>query len=296
MRDIVRYPHLAEWGRVTSYRQGQLDRLASVEVHTGVGEMSTHDVLTYGADKVVIATGASWAADGFGAVTMAPLPGADASLAQICTPEQVMAGKETGERVVVLDYEGYFTGVGMAELLADQGKQVTIVTNWDTVAPHCIYTEEIHDIRRMMHEKNIAQHTLHWAESIDIGSAVNVTIFYLYRDGPVRTMTPKSGEYARRAGTEVTELECDSIILCTARNSNDGLFRELKARHAEWAGQEIQAVYQIGDCHAPRLIANCIFDGHRLAREFESEDPQYPLPWIRERQVWGHETFPKLPG
>ena len=68
----------------------------------------------------------------------------------------------------------------------------------------------------MMHEKNIAQHTLHWAESIDIGSAVNVTIFYLYRDGRVRTMTPKSGEYARRAGTEVTELECDSVILCTA--------------------------------------------------------------------------------
>ena len=64
-----------------------------------------------------------------------------------------MAGKETGERVVVLDYEGYYTGVSMAELLADQGKDVSIVTNFDNVASHCIYTEEIHDIRRMMHEK-----------------------------------------------------------------------------------------------------------------------------------------------
>jgi len=38
---------------------------------------------------------------------------------------------------------------------------------------------------------------------------------------------------------------------------------------------------------------HAIFDGHRLAREFDSPHPQYPLPFIRERQVWGHETFPK---
>jgi dimethylamine/trimethylamine dehydrogenase len=296
IRDIMRYPHLAEWGRVTSYRQGQLDRLKTVEVHTGIGEMSADDVLSYGADKVVVATGAQWSRDGFGGVSMAPLPGADAARPEICTPEQVMAGKETGDRVVVLDYEGYFTGVGMAELMADQGKQVTLVTNWDIVAPYCIYTEEIHDVRRMMHEKKIVQHTLHWAERLEAANAVKLTIFYLYRDGYVRTLTPKAGEYLRRAGTEVTELECDSVILCTTRLSNDGLFRELKGRNAEWDKQEIKAVYQIGDCHAPRLIADCTFDGHRLAREFESDDPQYPLPWIRERQVWGHETYPKLAG
>ena len=294
MRDIQRYPHLAEWGRVTSYRQGQLERLKNVEVHTGIGEMNADDVLSYGADKVVVATGAHWATDGLGPLSQAPLPGADAAVPQICTPEQVMAGKETGGRVVVLDYEGYFTGVAMAEQLADQGKQVTIVTNWDMVAPHCVYTEEIHDIRRMLHEKKITQHILHTAECIEVGGTVKVTIFYLYRDGYVRTTTPKPGEYSRRAGTEVIKIECDSVILCTARMSNNSLFRELKTRKAEWAEQDIKTVYQIGDCHAPRLIANCVFDGHRLAREFESADPQYPLPWIRERQVWGHETYPKL--
>ena len=83
------------------------------------------------------------------------------------------------------------------------------------------------------------------------------------------------------------------MVLCTARLSNDKVFREVKARRAEWDEQGIQAVYRVGDCHAPRLIANAIFDGHRMAREFESGDPQYPRPWIRERQVWGHETFPK---
>ena len=221
MKDIMRYPHLAEWGRVISYRQGQLDKLKNVEVHTGVGEMSADTVLEYGADKVVFATGAQWSPNGLGGVSQEPLPGADASLPEICTPEQIMAGKETGERVVVLDYEGYYTGVSMAELLADRGSDVTIVTSFDNVASHCIYTEEIHDIRRMMHEKNIKQHTLHWAEKLEIGNAVKLTIFYLYRDGFVRTLTPKKGEYSRRAGTEVTELECDSVVLCTARLSND---------------------------------------------------------------------------
>ena len=43
------------------------------------------------------------------------------------------------------------------------------------------------------------------------------------------------------------------------------------------------------------MIADAVFDGHRIAREFESENPQYPLPWIRERQIWGGETYPSLP-
>ncbi len=296
VRDVMRYPHLAEWGRVVTYRQSQLEKLKNVEVHLGIGEMTADEVLSYGADKVVTATGAKWVEDGFGSVTQAPLPGADAALPQVCTPEQVMAGKEVGDRVVVLDYEGYFTGVSMAELMADQGKQVTIVTNWDTVALHCIYTEEIHDIRRMMHEKKIAQFPLHLAERFETGNQSKLTIFYVYRDGYVRTLTPKKGEYARRAGTEVTELDCDTLILCTERRSNDRLFRALKDRKDEWGHQEIDAVYRVGDCDAPRLIANCIFDGHRLAREFESDDPQNPKPWIRERQVWGHETFPKRAG
>jgi dimethylamine/trimethylamine dehydrogenase len=33
---------------------------------------------------------------------------------------------------------------------------------------------------------------------------------------------------------------------------------------------------------APRLIADCVFDGHRLAREIDSDDPSVPLPYARE--------------
>jgi hypothetical protein len=35
------------------------------------------------------------------------------------------------------------------------------------------------------------------------------------------------------------------------------------------------------------LEASGIFDGHRLAREIDSPDPAIPLPFIRERRLWG---------
>jgi dimethylamine/trimethylamine dehydrogenase len=45
----------------------------------------------------------------------------------------------------------------------------------------------------------------------------------------------------------------------------------------------IQALYRVGDCIAPRpQVADAIFDGHRLAREIDADDPATPLPWIRE--------------
>jgi dimethylamine/trimethylamine dehydrogenase len=47
-------------------------------------------------------------------------------------------------------------------------------------------------------------------------------------------------------------------------------------------GEGIEAIYRIGDCVAPRLIADCIFDGHRLAREIDSPNPVVPLPYLRE--------------
>jgi hypothetical protein len=39
----------------------------------------------------------------------------------------------------------------------------------------------------------------------------------------------------------------------------------------------------IGDALAPRPISESVFDGHRLARELDSDDPMRPLPYLRER-------------
>ena len=296
IRYIQRFPGLAEWGRVTSYRQIQLDKLKSVEVHTGVGEMSADDVLAYGADRVVIAVGSHWALNGLSSVTHAPIPGADASVAQVCTPEQVMAGKAVGDRVVVLEGEGYYTGVSVAEYLVDQGKQVTVVTQLGSAADYTHFTLEAPNLHRMMHEKGIREMTGCWVDSVETGNELTVRAYPIFGDGYRRTTDPRTGELPRVANTHIDELTCDTLVLATGRISNTSLFRELKARKAEWADEEIDNIFHIGDCYAPRMIADSIFDGHRLAREFESDNPQYPLPWIRERQIWGARTYPELPG
>jgi dimethylamine/trimethylamine dehydrogenase len=296
IRYIQRFPGLAEWGRITSYRQTQLEKLKNVEVHTGVGAMTADDVLSYGADRVVIATGSRWAPDGLNGITHAPIDGADATMPQFCTPDQVMNGKDVGDRVVVLDADGYFTGASTAEFLADQGKQVSLVTQLHAVAPYTDFTLEAPNLHRMIHEKNIRDITSHWVHSIEPGNETKVMIYNLYGDGYQRTSKPRTGELPRKANTNIEELTCDTVVLVTGRLSNQALFSELKSRRSEWAEEEIDNIFHTGDCYAPRMIADAIFDGHRLAREFESDNPQYAQPWIRERQIWGSETFPKLNG
>jgi dimethylamine/trimethylamine dehydrogenase len=291
-RDVARYPRCSEYGRVISYRKIQLEKLRNVQVHLGIPPMTADHVLQYGADKVVIATGAHWATDGVGAELHRPIPGADASSrADVLTPEQVMAGKPiSGKNVVVLDGDGYFTGVSMAELLADQGKSVTLVTNMNMITEFAKYTMEMPNNKRMLHEKRVRIMTNHWAHSFEPG---RLHLFYLYRDSAgLYEIAP--GRWGRRTGDELIDLPCDALVLVTSRVPDGALYAELKARRAEWPRNDVQAVYRIGDCHAPRQALNAIFDGHRLAREFDSPHPQHPLPFIRERQLWGHMTIPRL--
>ena len=80
----------------------------------------------------------------------------------------------------------------------------------------------------------------------------------------------------------------------TSRRSDDALWRELKARKGDWAANEIEDIFRTGDCKAPSQLNQALWDAHRLAREFDSPHPAYPLPWIRERQLWGGATVPKL--
>ncbi len=110
----------------------------------------------------------------------------------------------------------------------------------------------------------------------------------------VRRRTYKgAGQLPRDANKTHRWLEFDSLVLVTGRKSNDGLYRELKARQGEWADKGVKAVYLIGDAEAPRLIADATFTGHRVAREIEEANPQIPLPYKREVAVWG---TPHMPG
>jgi dimethylamine/trimethylamine dehydrogenase len=85
--------------------------------------------------------------------------------------------------------------------------------------------------------------------------------------------------------TERRHLEVDGVVLVTQRLSDDRLYEELVADPGALEREGIEAVYRIGDCVAPRLIADAIFDGHRLGREIDSPNPDQPLPYLRERPL-----------
>jgi dimethylamine/trimethylamine dehydrogenase len=78
-------------------------------------------------------------------------------------------------------------------------------------------------------------------------------------------------------------MECGGVVLVTQQRSTDALYRDLHADPAALEAAGIEAVYAIGDAVAPRHISEAVFDGHRLAREIDGEDPMRPLPYLRER-------------
>lgn len=287
LRNVVRLPGLAEWGRVVTLRETQLRRMPNVEIMMGTGDASADDLLDYGADRIVLATGARWTGDGSG-IGVDSLPGIDSGLSGFVTPEQYFAGKAIGRDVVVLDADGYFMAISISERLADLGHEVTLVTPFDRVAPYTDFTLEGPNLRRMMREKSIAALTGHWVEDAEADpSGVELRLFDVYRDGSQRTQAPQVGSIPRKASRAVTSTRCASVILCTGRRSHDRLYRGLRLREAEWEGAGLKGVYRAGDCLAPRYIADVVFDGHRIGREICSPDPQRPLSIIREQTVWG---------
>jgi dimethylamine/trimethylamine dehydrogenase len=84
-----------------------------------------------------------------------------------------------------------------------------------------------------------------------------------------------------------TEWRADAVVLCTQRLSDDTLYRRLESDPAALAEAGISGLYRIGDCVVPRIAAEAIFDGHRLAREIDGENPAVARPFIRERRVLG---------
>jgi dimethylamine/trimethylamine dehydrogenase len=263
---VSRLPGLGEWARVVNYRRIQLDKLRNVEVMTGA-RLDAQAAREYGAEIVVVATGARWAGDGLSAATHEPIPGADASLAHVATPEQiVLAGKETGERVLVYDCEGYFMGAGVAERLAREGKHVTYLTPLAHPAAYTHMTGESVRLHHALHEAGVELVLSRLVDRVEPGAVTTVSAY---------------------VEEDVQTLAADSVVLVTQRLSNDALYRELRSDPAALAKEGVEAVYRAGDCVAPRLIADCVFDGHRLAREIDSENPATPLPYIRERRLVG---------
>jgi dimethylamine/trimethylamine dehydrogenase len=174
-----------------------------------------------------------------------------------------MAGdRPPGRRVVVYDAEGYFVGPGIAELLAGEGLDVQLVTSLEVVSPISDLTLEGPMLRQRLHEVGAQMHRGVTILAVEDGWVAGVDAF-----------------------EEPWTLEADGIVLVTQQVSDDALYRELAGVGSALEAAGIEAVYRTGDCVAPRMISEAIFDGHRLAREIDGEDPSVALPFDRERSL-----------
>jgi dimethylamine/trimethylamine dehydrogenase len=117
-------------------------------------------------------------------------------------------------------------------------------------------------LRRHLHEQGVRAHRGVTVERVDAGGITGVDEF--------------DGSFT---------LNVDGVVLVTQQVSNDGLYLELAADPKPLEAAGIEALYRVGDCVAPRMISEAIFDGHRLAREIDSADPARALPFDRERGV-----------
>lgn len=271
LRWMRRLPTLGDWGRVLDWRQVQLDQLPEVEVITG-RRLSAAEVLEYGADVVVLATGSRWRDDGVQPGRPDPLVGAD--LPDVLTPEQVAGGlRPRAGRVVVYDCEGYLVGPGVAELLADEGSEVHLVTPFPVVSPVSDHTLEGEHLRAHLHRRGVRTHRGITLDGFDTGSV-----------------------WGEDDLGDAWRLPAGGLVLVTQQTSDDQLFHELSADVEALRDAGVVALHRVGDAVAPRMTSEAVFDAHRLARELDSTDPSVPLPFLRERVSLHEEDRARRPG
>jgi dimethylamine/trimethylamine dehydrogenase len=145
----------------------------------------------------------------------------------------------------------------LAELLASQGCEVTLVTPAPLVSYWSQYTLEQERIQRKLMKLGVKLHVQHVLDSIRADS-VRIS----------STLT-----------RDLTELEKDAVVLVTDRISNDSLYAQLKPALDDG---RLRSLRLIGDAEAPNIIAQAVFSGHLAAREFD-ETPVDGTPFKVER-------------
>ena len=246
-------PNLTEWRRVIDWRLTQIQKIENIFFYPS-SPMTAKDVLEAGAPHVILATGSTWRRDGLGRYHSRPIPGD----AKIFTPDDLMSGNLPTGKVLLYDDDHYYMGGVLAELLAENGCEVTLVTPAQTISAWTEYTLE---------QERIYKRLL----------ALNVTLLPHHA---LASFSPIAATVTHTITSAESTLPCDAIVLVTDRIPNDALYQELKPALAD--GQ-LKSLRLIGDAEAPNIIAQAIFSGHLAAREFDEVVDPDVTPFKVER-------------
>ncbi|HLA06539.1 MAG TPA: FAD-dependent oxidoreductase [Anaerolineales bacterium] len=254
-------PGLNEWRRVMDWRLTQIKKMKNVAVYPS-SPMTAEEILDSGAQHIILATGATWRRDGVGRTLWKPIIGHD--LENVLSPDDLMDGKEiignmingsTGmlrDNWVIYDDDHYYMGGVLAELLAEQGCKVSLVTPAPMISYWSQFTLEQERIQSKLMKLGVKLYSQ--------------TVLSEIGNDFVKLSNTISGE-------EV-ELPRDGVILVGDRTPNDGLYQSLKPTLTPSLSQGERGIHSlriIGDAEAPNIIAQAVFAGHLAAREFDEE-------------------------
>jgi NADPH-dependent 2,4-dienoyl-CoA reductase/sulfur reductase-like enzyme len=226
IREAAAIPGHDEVGNVLRFLVPQVEKLG-VAVRLGV-QATAHTIASEQPDAVIVATGATLVASrvpGDGSVPILPGFGPD-DLARL-----------SGERVVVMDEDGYYWAAATTELLAQAGKRVTLVTRFFEVL------RELPAVSRIATLRFLDQHGVELRPNMAVGrvESGSVVLEHYY------------------SGREERVPDAAAVIWLGPQRSNSQLAADLRA-----VGME--AVHLVGDAFAPRRLANAIQEGHRAGR------------------------------
>ena len=242
-----RLPGLAQWARVRDYRLSQINRMPNVALYLD-SRMQESDVRAFGADHVLIATGARWRRDGIG--RWYPRPIAPLNQSGVYTPDDVLSGRLPGGEVVIFDDDHYYLGPVIAIKLAGEGVRVRYVTTEGRVGAWSQYTQEQERTQRAL---------------IEHGVEIEVNVALAAFEHSIATLACVFS--GRTHGVPAS-----AVVLVTSREPDEALYRALvDAGDGELGVTAPQlrraSVQRIGDCLQPALIATAVYSGHRAARE-----------------------------
>jgi len=218
-------PRSARLRHAVDYLTHQVDELG-VEVRLGT-PADADAVVALAPDRVVVATGSR--------PLRPPVPGANS--AHVLTAADVLHGRGViGTRVcVVASLHGHRAPANIAELLADRGHQVDVITermilgeNQDPAANH-------HTLKRLF-DRGVRIHTLTGLVGIDAGSVCTMNVL-------TRQQQSFDG--------------IDTVVMVAGGVACAELLEQLRPRFPTGT------VHAVGDCLAPRRIAHAVLEGHR---------------------------------
>ena len=243
-------PGLSSYARVRDYREMQFAQLPNVEIYLG-NRLSAEEILELDMQHVILATGSSWRRDGVGKQHAFAVEGLDKI--SVLTPDDILAGAQTGQRVLIYDDDHYYLGSTIAELCVQQGRQVCLVTPDALVSSWTDNTLEQAKIQARLSTLGVEMLTQHELRSVSEASASFANV------------------------NQTCDIEFDSLIMITSRNPDEALYQSLLLHE-----NKFKSLQAIGDCEVPGTVAAAVYAGHLAARNLESGEDFYAPLFRRE--------------